>query len=219
MKSKPDVMKTYDAIAEDFDGTRYKPWPDTIEFAKRFSREDLILDLGCGNGRDLRHFESLGINVAGLDFSIAQLKVVQSRARTTPLIVCGDVCNLPFTDNLADGAILVATLHHLTSESERLTALREVHRCLKPGGLALLGVWAQGQTKFEENLHKAKAELGGDWEPGDMLLDWKMPGGKTFPRYYHLFAGEEFDDLLAMTEFKIEITYFSCDNFYGILRK
>jgi SAM-dependent methyltransferase len=135
------------------------------------------------------------------------------------MLVRGDVTRLPFVDNLAKGAILVATLHHLTTGQERLAALKETRRCLINEGKCLLGVWAKEQPKFAENIERARAELGVSWEPGDMLLDWKLPDGRVFPRYYHLFCGEEFSELIARSGFSIERKYFSCDNHYALLVK
>ena len=219
MKSKRAIMRTYDAIASDFDITRYKPWPSTIEFAKLFKKGELVLDLGCGNGRDMRHFQSLGIRVAGSDISRGQLQVVRERADAVPLLVQGDVCQLPFRGNIAQGAILVATLHHLTDHDERLLALKEAHRCLAPGGKCLVSGWAREQPKFEPNMARAREELGEQWEPGDMLLDWKLPDGRVFPRYYHLFSKEEFAKLLAASDFLIEKTEFVSDNHYALVTK
>lgn len=218
-KNKTSVKNVYDAIAEDFDITRYKPWPDTIRFAERFSAGQHILDLGCGNGRDLRYFEEQGMKVTGLDLSKGQLQVVRQRADSIPFIVQGDVANLPFDDNIADGAICVATLHHLPEPDQRIKALKEVYRCIKPGGFCLVGTWAAEQPKFKENIGQAKQEFQHDWEPGDMLLDWKMPDGRIFKRYYHLFSEKEFDDMLAGTDFDVIERFYSCDNHYAVLRK
>jgi tRNA (uracil-5-)-methyltransferase TRM9 len=219
MKRKRDIIETYDAIAEDFDITRYRPWPETVGFAKLFEEGDLVLDLGCGNGRDTRHFDSLGMEVLGLDISRGQLNVVRRRADALPILVQGDVCALPIRDNVADGAILAATLHHLPDPESRNDALRETFRCIKPGGLALVGVWAREQHKFEVNFRDAKESLSEDWEPGDMLLDWRLPNDSVFKRYYHMFSEEEFDNLLASSDFKVERRWFSCDNHYALLMR
>jgi ubiquinone/menaquinone biosynthesis C-methylase UbiE len=218
-KSKSIISQTYDAIAEDFDETRYKPWPDTVKFAERFSAGDIVLDLGCGNGRDMRFLEEKGIKVMGLDISMGQLTVVKRRSAGHPILVRGDVSNLPFRDNIANGAILVATLHHIPDAVERLQALNEVHRCLKPGGSCLVGVWAAEQPKFKENIGQAKIEFQHDWEPGDMLLDWKLPDGRIFKRYYHLFSEKKFDKLVKASKFTLEERFFSADNHYAVLRK
>ncbi|MFO7619006.1 MAG: class I SAM-dependent methyltransferase [Thermoplasmata archaeon] len=218
-KSKPSVIQTYDAIADDFDETRYKPWPDTIRFSERFSPGQLVLDLGCGNGRDLRFFGDRGIRVIGLDMSPGQLGVVRRRSADVANVIQGDVTQLPLRGEIAHGAILVATLHHIPDAGERLAALNEVHRCLLPGGHCLLGVWAAEQAKFKDNIRLAREEFQGDWEPNDMLLDWKLPDGRVFQRYYHLFSEKEFDKLLAESNFEVEERFYSAENHYAVLKK
>ncbi|MDD4307257.1 MAG: class I SAM-dependent methyltransferase [Thermoplasmata archaeon] len=218
-KSKDDIIRTYDAIAENFDVTRYHPWPDTRKFSEHFSPGQLILDLGCGNGRDMRLFEEKGIGTVGLDFSGGQLSSVRKRAKGPVSLVMGDVVNLPFRSGFADGALLGAVLHHIPDAGERLGALKEAHRCLKPGGLCLAGVWAAEQPKFKDNLAQAKIEFQHDWEPGDIVLDWNMPDGRVFKRYYHLFTEKEFDRLIAGSGFEIFERWFSAENHYAILKK
>lgn len=153
-----------------------------------------------------------------MDFSVGQLSSIL-RKRGEVQVVMGDVVQLPFRNDIADAALLSAVLHHVPDASERVLALREAHRCLKPGGLCLAGVWSAEQKKFKDNLAQAKIEFQHDWEPGDVLLDWNMPDGRVFQRYYHLFTEKEFGKLLASTEFVIQDKWFSADNHYAILRK
>jgi len=47
----------------------------------------------------------------------------------------GDARDLPFTDSVADGVLLLGPLYHLTEAAERLRALREGYRVLRPGGV------------------------------------------------------------------------------------
>ena len=135
------------------------------------------------------------------------------------MLVRGDVASLPLREGIAKGAVLAATLHHLPTPEERQKALAEAQRCLAKDGLCLVGVWAREQPKFKENFLYAKENLGNEWEPGDMLLDWKLPDGRVFKRYYHMFSEEEFDRLLASSNFDIEERFFSAENHYAILRK
>ena len=48
--------------------------------------------------------------------------------------VVGDARELPFEDASADAALLLGPLYHLTERSQRLAALREALRVLRPGG-------------------------------------------------------------------------------------
>ncbi len=49
----------------------------------------------------------------------------------------GDARCLPFTDASAEVVTLHGPLYHLTEKADRLTAIREAYRVLKPGGLLL----------------------------------------------------------------------------------
>ena len=62
------VNKVYDQIAPHFDHTRYKPWPGVENFVKSLPDGSLLLDVGCGNGRNL----NINKNVfdMGTDFSM-----------------------------------------------------------------------------------------------------------------------------------------------------
>ena len=55
-----------------------------------------------------------------------------------------------------DAAISIAVLHHISSVSRRLQLLAELTRILRPGGQALVTVWASEQ---EDTKKLAK------WEP------------------------------------------------------
>jgi SAM-dependent methyltransferase len=57
----------------------------------------------------------------------------------------GDARKLAFTDASADAVLLLGPLYHLIEREERLKALLEAHRVLKPGGLlfaAAISRWA-----------------------------------------------------------------------------
>ena len=49
---KEQVRDTYTRIAEHFDLTRYRPWPETFWFASMLEPGAVVADLGCGNGRN-----------------------------------------------------------------------------------------------------------------------------------------------------------------------
>lgn len=47
------VYKVYDKIAEHFSATRYKPWPRVAHFLQHIKKGSIVLDIGCGNGRNM----------------------------------------------------------------------------------------------------------------------------------------------------------------------
>ncbi len=56
----------------------------------------------------------------------------------------GDARRLPHEDNSADVVLLLGPLYHLTDREERLAALREARRVLRPGGL----LWGAAISRF-----------------------------------------------------------------------
>ena len=104
-----------------------------------------------------------------------------------------DFCYLPYPDETFDWAISVAAYHHIKGEEERLKALHELRRVLKPGGEAFVTVWNRWQPRF--------------WFRGkEVAVPWRMKG-KTLYRYYHLFAYHELEKLAKEAGFEILKSY------------
>merc|ERR1712029_683197 len=47
------VHSVYEEIAGHFSDTRHKPWPKVAQFIQNLPKHELLLDLGCGNGKYL----------------------------------------------------------------------------------------------------------------------------------------------------------------------
>lgn len=214
------VRQTFEAIAEHFDITRYKPWPETVEYVESLPEKSAVLDIGCGNGRNMILPSRLGHEAIGIDFSMNLLRIAKEKLNMRELaqrghIVGGDAAFLPFKDDIFDAALYIATLHHIPSELDRLRSLEELKRTLKPGGTALVSVWALDQPKFEDLLEK-KSE---DPNYADIFLPWTRSDGKVFQRYYHLFEKDELRDLISKSGLKIEKYFFSSDNYFARVMK
>jgi SAM-dependent methyltransferase len=125
----------YDRTAEDFrDGTRdhdvnqnYRALLESIEGEPPLS----ILDLGCGPGRDLRHFRSLGHEAVGLDGS--KEFVAMARAFSGCEVLHQDFLAMDLPPSRFDGVFANASLFHVPSQ-ELPRVLLELSRTLKPGG-------------------------------------------------------------------------------------
>jgi ubiquinone/menaquinone biosynthesis C-methylase UbiE len=68
---------------------------------------------------------------------VEQARQASEAQATYPLASCtiGDARNVEYADRSADAVLLLGPLYHLTERAERLKALREAHRVLRPGGL------------------------------------------------------------------------------------
>ncbi len=94
----------------------------------------VILDLGCGPGRDLRRFTALGHEAVGLDGSRAF--VAMARAETGCEVLHQDFLALDLRPERFDGIFANASLFHVPG-SELPRVLLELAGTLKPGGVLL----------------------------------------------------------------------------------
>lgn len=193
MPSRAEIVAVFDAIAAEFDATRIRPWPETVAFEALLPRGARVLDLGCGNGRNLVFLEERGHAVVGLDASTGLLARSALKAGTRRL-VRGDALALPFPSSTFDGVHCVAAVHHLPSEGDRHQCAREAARVLRRRGFLLLSAWALEQDRFhstvEEHLRK------GDEPAADVYVPWRRGDGRVFQRFYHLFRRGELDALV-----------------------
>ncbi|XP_070283033.1 tRNA (carboxymethyluridine(34)-5-O)-methyltransferase ALKBH8 isoform X1 [Myotis yumanensis] len=134
------VHQVYEEIAGHFSSTRHTPWPHIVEFLKALPSGSLVADVGCGNGK------YLGINkelyMIGCDRS--QNLVDICRERQFQAFVC-DALAVPVRSGSCDACISIAVIHHFATAERRMAALQELARLLRPGGKALIYVWAMEQ--------------------------------------------------------------------------
>ena len=126
----------YDNVADDYwHGTRnhdvsqnYEAFLEAIEGKPPFD----ILDLGCGPGRDLQYFNSMGHAVIGLDGSEALVSLARLNSGCEVLQQNFLAMNLP--ECRFDGVFANASLFHVPSQ-ELPRILLEVSNTLKSRGV------------------------------------------------------------------------------------
>ena len=94
----------------------------------------VILDLGCGPGRDLIQFKALGHQVVGLDGSIEFVKI--ARAKSDCEVLHQDFLELDLLFAHFDGVFANASLFHVPN-SQLDQVLSNLAATLKPGGVLL----------------------------------------------------------------------------------
>jgi len=105
-------------------------WPQLLE-ALQLTKEDRLLDVGCGGGAFIRHVkETIGCEVAGVDHSRLMVKLA------APYAALGDAHALPFETSFFTA---VSSLVAFMFLDDPVQALREMRRVLDPerGRLAL----------------------------------------------------------------------------------
>src|SRR5580693_1435214 len=104
----------------------------------------VVADIGGGPGRYTLWLASLGYQVEHRD--LMPLHVEQLTADTAGgHTAVGDVRDLDLPDASVDAVLLLGPLYHLTDRAERVRALRECARIVRPGGpvfAAAISRWA-----------------------------------------------------------------------------
>lgn len=94
-----------------------------------------ILDLGCGPGRDVKYFQSLGHRPVGLDGS--EVFCSMARRYTGCQILHQKFLSLELPEHAFDGIFANASLFHVPGR-ELPRVLYNLHSALKPGGILFL---------------------------------------------------------------------------------
>lgn len=140
----------YDSLADEYG--RYADSFQTERLLGAFlgsvGKNHLVLDLGCGTGRDLASLGTRTSGGLGLDLSRGLLR--EARTRTTVPLICGDAVRLPFTANSFDRVISIASLHHLDSTGQ-CAALREIQRVLRSDGVAMVTLKTGHGLRIQRN--------------------------------------------------------------------
>jgi SAM-dependent methyltransferase len=92
----------------------------------------LILDLGCGGGRDLTAFSRRAFDAVGLDAAFELAKI--ARMTSGRPVTVGDILELPFKENSFDAVWASASLLHLRRKDID-SALAGIRNTLVSGGL------------------------------------------------------------------------------------
>ena len=140
------VQEFYNKEWKRFDVSRVRIWKEVQVFTSTLSKKSTLLDVGCGNGKNIKYMLENGINASGIDFSEKLVQVCQKKGLNATY---GDVLEIPFPDDMFDNIISIAVIHHLQKETDRIQAINEMIRVCKPGGKILISVWSVEQTGQE----------------------------------------------------------------------
>lgn len=204
-----EVKIDYNRIAGHFSKTRAYFWPDAKFLLNYIKEGDLVLDLGCGNGRAFRQIKERGAEYIGVDFSeelIKEAKFIHTEADFR----VGNALQLPFVDEFFDKIYCFAVLHHIPSKQLRKEFMEEAQRVLKPGGSLILTVWdlwsnpRAKKSLFWNRLIKMKflPFFNLDWN--DIFYLWKDADGQVLAkRYVHMFKERELIKLVKKSGLEI----------------
>jgi SAM-dependent methyltransferase len=104
----------------------------------------IVLDVGGGPGNHACWLAARGYKVHLIDITALHVELARQAAARQPQAPLasaeiGDARALSWGDATADAVVLFGPLYHLTDRADRLRALREGRRVLRPGGVFLAG--------------------------------------------------------------------------------
>lgn len=200
-------QETWDYIAESFDKTRSKPWKLCIDFINTLKGTNIVVDLGCGNGRHLIPCAKQCKLAFGLDISeelllIAKNKLMENKLKNV-VFLHSDVLNLPIKNDTIDAVLFIASLHNIKGKEKRIKSLKELKRILKKDGRALISVWSRWQDRYRVLFFKKWFTQIDKSDFGDINIYWRQHG-LNIPRFYHLYSKKEFIEDIKKAGLNIE---------------
>jgi len=101
----------------------------------RYQKGDVILDAGCGSGRNLHYFRQSGFDVYAIDRNEAYIEDIKQRyPECAANFSVSTVENMPFADEEFDHIVCNAVLHFAEHETHFKVMFAELVRVLKKGG-------------------------------------------------------------------------------------
>lgn len=200
----------------------YAPWMPEIMGFRDFSGARL-LEVGCGMGTDLLQFARGGAQVTGIDLTPRSIEI--SRQHLALYDQQGDFANadcerLPFADESFDVVYSNGVLHHTPDTA---AAVHEIHRVLRPGGLARVMLYHRGSLAYWIQLVLRYGILKREFLHGSSIADIMSQhveinegGGRPLVKVY---SRKEARQLFAMfAEIDIEVDQLTREDLYLLSR-
>lgn len=151
---------------------------------------DLLLDVGCGDGKVMRELKTKGVakNVVGIE--IPEWSKIKHNSNSNILFIEPENPVFKIEDESVDVAICIYTLHHFTALDKML---KEISRCIKKNGYILVldhDINNKEQASLLDLVHIFY----------EFNREHKFPNKETyFSRYYNISA---WNDILLKNRFK-----------------
>ena len=145
--------------------SEYAPWMPRVMGFDQF-RGARLLEIGCGMGTDLLQFARGGARCVGLDLTPRSVEITRHRFSLYGVdgaFMISDGEQLPFASETFDVVYSNGVLHH-TPDTEG--AIREVHRVLRPGGIAKVMLYHRNSLNYWFEIVLRRGLLGGEFLRG-----------------------------------------------------
>ncbi|SRR6266496_3961375 len=98
-----------------------------------FIKNKKLLDIGIGGGRTTKHLLEISKDYTGVDYTPRFVEIVK-RKHPEATVFCADARDLPVFDEVFDFVLFSLNGLDYIDHDDRLKALREIYRVLRPDG-------------------------------------------------------------------------------------
>ncbi len=102
---------------------------------QRISKDDTVLEIGTGAGYFSQMLAQHCKAFTGIEIEAEACQETRRRLQGRGQVIEGDAQSLPFEDGSYSAVVCLEVLEHLPDFKK---AVREIHRCLKPGGQGII---------------------------------------------------------------------------------
>lgn len=151
------TIKTYNEVADEYSriNVSLDPIQNLVDLFVDNINGNIILDAGCGHGRDAEYLSKLGFGVVGIDLSYKLLDIARKKAQKASFYLM-DMRKLGFHNNSFDAIWACASFLHIPKKEAKQT-LKEFHRVLKNTGMIFISVKrGNGERYVKSQKYKEK---------------------------------------------------------------
>ncbi len=176
------IANHYDIISYSFDNSRVRIWNNVKLFLNNYnSINNNLLDVGCGNGKNMIYAKTLGYKCTGYDISTNLLNICRNKNLN---VFYYDVLNNKSIIKY-DKIICIAVLHHLETFESQIIAINNMLSQLNSNGELLISFWSKEKYfNIDENM-KNKNDYR-NFEVGPNYVDWKLSKDNIIKRFYYI---------------------------------
>lgn len=130
----------------------YKEWFEVEEkyLLENIDEHDFVLDLGCGNGKNIQIISKKTKHITGIDNDEIAVEGAREKLKGNKEIeiLLGDASDLSFDDKTFDVVTILEIIGNVGELKEKIFS--EISRVLKDDGKIILSIYAE--TAFEERM-------------------------------------------------------------------
>ncbi len=190
--------------------TEYAPWMPRVMGFDKF-RGARLLEIGCGMGTDLLQFARGGARCTGVDLTPRSVEITRHRFGLYGMngdFMLADGEQLPFASESFDVVYSNGVLHHTPDTAG---AIREVHRVLRPGGVAKVMLYHRHSLNYWFEIVLRRGLLGGEFLRGrsaeeimSRVVEFSDHGARPLVKVYSREQARELFKQFSEVEVEVE---------------